>query len=90
MENYSGHLRTLIQGAAFVIFVLQMIYAVQKYYSQPIVTSMGSKSLEDVANPVIIAVCKMSQFDYVRAASIGYTRQTYFFSGILTKGKFYP
>ena len=54
MERWVSRLKALIQGVASVIFVLQMIYAVQKYYSQPIVTSMGSKSLEDVANPVIV------------------------------------
>ena len=33
MERCSGYLKVLIQGAAVVIFVLQMILAVQKYQS---------------------------------------------------------
>ena len=40
MKRFSGHLRIIIQGLASAIFVLQMEFAVQKYYSKPTVTSL--------------------------------------------------
>ena len=88
MERCSGYLKILIQGAAVVIFVLQMILAVQKYQSKPTVTSLGTKPLQTLNKPVDVAVCKMSQFDFERAASIGYKYQINFFSGQLNTGKF--
>ena len=83
----AGYLKMLIQGGAFVIFVVQMIFAVQKYISKPTMTSMGTKSLSDLDKKVLVAICKLSQFDYKRAPIIGYKYQNDFFSGQLIEGK---
>ena len=86
MKKCAGYLTTLVQGIAFVIFVVQMIFAVQKYQSKPTVSSQGTKSLSDLITPVAVAVCKLSQFDHDRAAEIGYKFQDHVFSGQISTG----
>ena len=66
-----------------------MIIAVQKYNKKPAFTSLGTKRLQDLDKPILVAVCKLSQFDYANALSIGYKRQTDFFSGQLNTGTDY-
>ena len=88
MRRCAGYLKTLIQVAAFVIFLLQMVFAVQKYTSKPTVTSLGTKSLKDLDTPVSVSVCKIYQFDYERAKSIGYKHNTHFISGQISTGKY--
>ena len=87
MERCAGYLHVLIKAAAFVFFALQMIFAIEKYNRGPTVTSLGTKSLKDLEKPIDVAVCKLSQFDYEKAASIGYKWQIHFFSGQLCRGK---
>ena len=87
MMRCTRYLKTLIQGAAFVVFVLQMHFAVQKYQRRPTVSSLGTKRLSELNKVVNVGVCKLSQFDYERAASIGYDSQIEFFSGQLNTGK---
>ena len=89
MRRCAGYLKTLIQVVAFVIFVVQMVFAVQKYTSKPTVTSLGTKSLKDLDNPVLVSVCKIPQFDYERANSIGYRHNSHFFSGQISTGKYF-
>ena len=87
MRRSLGYLKTLIQGVAFVIFFVQIVYAVLKYTSKPTVTALGTKSLKDLDKPVLVSVCKASQFDYERAAQIGYEVPSEFFSGQISTGK---
>ena len=86
MRKCVGYLKTVIQVAAFVIFVVQMVFAVQKYNSKPTVISLGTKSLKDLDKPVLVSVCKTSQFNYERAAKIGYKYHVHFFSGQISTG----
>ena len=87
MKSCASHLKTLIQWAAFVIFVVQMIFAVQKYQQKPTVSSLGTKHLSELNKAVLVVICKISQFDFDRASSIGYNTQIEFFSGRLNTGK---
>ena len=64
-----------------------MIAAVQKYNSKPTSTSLGTKSLSNLDKNVLVAICKLSQFDYERAPTFGYKRQSDFFSGQLSTGR---
>ena len=89
MRRSLGYIKTLIQGVAFVIFFVQIIFAVLKYTSKPTVTYLKTKSLKDLDKPVLVSVCKESQFDYERAAKIGYQFQDDFFSGQISTGKHY-
>mgnify|MGYP001200941736 FL=1 len=89
MRRSLGYLKTLIQGVAFVIFFVQIVFAVLKYNSKPAVISLKTKSLKDLDKPVLVSVCKESQFDYERAAKIGYQFQDDFFSGQISTGKHY-
>ena len=86
MRRSLGYLKTLIQGVAFVIFFVQIIFAVLKYNSKPTVTSLKTKSLKDLDKPVLVSVCKTSQFNYERAAKIGYKYHVHFFSGQISTG----
>ena len=61
MKKCTGYLKVFIQVVAFVIFVLQMIFAVQKYNRRPTVTSLGTKILKDLDKPVEVAVCKLRE-----------------------------
>ena len=87
MKRYSGHLRQIIQGVALAIFLMQMEFALQKYYSKPTVTSLGVKHLSHLNKPVAIVVCKLKQYDHDRLQSIGYKWESLFFSGQLNAGK---
>ena len=87
MMRCAGYLKVFIQGGAFIIFLVQMVFAVRKYNSAPTVSSMGTKSLLDLDKNVLVAICKLSQFDYERSPSIGYRWQIDFFSGQLNTGK---
>ena len=87
MKRCASYLKTLIQWAAFVIFAVQMIFAVQKYQQKPTVSSLGTKHLSELNKVIHVVVCKISQFDYARARSIGYDSQIEFFSGQLNTGK---
>ena len=87
MKRCADYLTNLVKGIALLIFVVQMIFAVQKYQSKPTVSSQGTKSLLDLKNPIAVAVCKLNQFDHERAAGIGYKYQDHVFSGQISTGK---
>ena len=57
-------MKKIIQSVAAVLFMVQLMFAVQKYLSRPLMTSPGSRPLSTLERPVIITVCKNSQFDY--------------------------
>ena len=47
--------------------------------------SLGSIPLENLENPILLAVCKISQFNYSRANSLGYNYSSNYFAGTTNK-----
>ena len=73
--------KTLVEVVAFAAFSLQMILALQHYMEKPTMSSVGTKSLSALDKPLILAVCKQSQFDYSRASEMGYKYSISYLTG---------
>ena len=48
---------------------------------RPTMSSPGTETLETLNKPILIVVCKSSQFNYLHAKSLGYFRSTEYFVG---------
>ena len=73
--------KLLIQTVALVFFILQVTLALQHYIAKPTMTTLGSKSLFSHNKPLLIAVCKTSQYNYTRGDEIGYRSSSTYFAG---------
>ena len=82
MAVSTRHLKILMQAVALVIFVLQMISALQKYLDQPLMSSPGTKKLSPQMI-LLVAVCKTSQFDFANAKNMKHKDLGYFVKGEL-------
>ena len=74
-------LKVILQIVAFTIFVWQIIFALLKYNDAPTIVSGGSKTISNLDKPLIVTICKTSQFDYARSPSLGYDTRTPFLTG---------
>ena len=74
-------LKTFVQVLALVFFSLQMWVAIRKYLTKPSMNSPTKKSLTSLQRPIIIAVCKESQFQYGLARNLGYGSSSGFLTG---------
>ena len=79
------HMKTFILAVALVIFTVQMVFAFIKYSARPTMSSPGTETLTTLNKPIFIAVCKSSQFDYLQAKNLGYTRPRDYFSGNVSR-----
>ena len=76
------NLKKLVQLTAFVLFVIQIIGALQKYVNPPVASSPSLQALESLNRPVLVSVCRNSQFNYTHAEALSYNTSTNFFKGI--------
>ena len=74
--------RTMVLVVAFVFFSLQMIFALNKYLAKPSMSSPGHKAFTNLDKPMLISVCKASQFNYTKASKIGYHWATDYLAGV--------
>ena len=74
-------IKRVLQIGAFIIFVLQMISALSKYSAAPTMVSGGRKVMSTLDLPILVTICKTSQFDYARSPLIGYRSSTPFLTG---------
>ena len=74
-------LKRFLQIVAFIICSLQIIFALLKYNAAPTMVSGGSKTLSNLEKPILITICKTSQFNYDRSPLIGYRSSTSFLTG---------
>ena len=63
-------LKLLLQVIALAIFCVQMMYALEKYMAGPTMTAGEHRTLSSLDQPILLAICKTSQFDL--AKSLGY------------------
>ena len=77
-------LRTVIHGAAFIFFTLQMVFAVQKYMAKPTMVSPETRQFSSLKKPLQITVFKVDQFNNTRAAELAYSLQNHFLAGEIT------
>ena len=75
------HLKKFIQTVAFVIFIVLMAFALQKYFDQPLMSSPSFKTLSTLKRSLAVAVCKTSQFNYTYARELTYMGSGTFFRG---------
>ena len=72
---------------AFAIFAVQMVFALQKYMENPLMSSPSTKTLSNLGKPLQISVCKTGQFNYRAAKDLGYTYANDFFIGEISENK---
>ena len=73
--------KIIIKTLALVFFIWQLVSAVQHYLAKPTMTSSGSRSLSSLEKPLLISVCKTSQFNYTRGIEFGYKLSSSFLAG---------
>ena len=61
------YVKTVVQLVATACFVLQMVAAVLRYLEQPTLSSPEQKPLASLTRPILVAVCRASQFNYSKA-----------------------
>ena len=74
-------LKKVVLVVALTFFLIQMIAALQKYLNPPVISSPGVISLESLGRPVLVSLCKNSQFDYAKAQDLAYNSATGFLTG---------
>ena len=83
------HLKKFVQIVALVIFVVQMAFALQKYFDQPLMSSPGTKTLATLKKPLAITVCRTAQFNYNYAKDLTYMGSGYFYRGSISNTSFF-
>ena len=68
------HIQTGVKLVATACFLLQMVNAVYKYLKKPTLSSPEQKPLASLSRPILVAVCRESQFNYSRAYTQGQGR----------------
>ena len=74
-------LKKIVLVTALTFFLLQMIAALRKYFDPQVVSSPGLKLLKSLDRPVLVSLCKNSQFDYAHAQELAYNSATGFLTG---------
>ena len=74
-------LKYALQVAAFVIFLVQMSFALQKYFSKPSMKAGKTKNIMSVASPILITICKIDQWDMDVFEQIGYGKASSYYKG---------
>ena len=67
MTSKREGMRTLVQLIAAGFFLLQLVFAVQKYVSKPTMISEGSGTVSDLGKPLTITVCQDNQYNQTQA-----------------------
>ena len=88
MAVSAEHLKKFVQTVAFVIFVVQMAFALQKYFNQPKMSSPSTKPLSTLKRPLAITVCKTSQLNINYAEELTYMFPGNFFRGNISNTSF--
>ena len=83
------HLKKFVQMVALVIFVVQMVVALQKYLEQPLMSSPGTKTLLTLKKPLAITVCRTGQFNYDYAKELTYNGSQHFYRGMISNTSFF-
>ena len=74
-------LKYALQVAALVIFLVQMSFALQKYFSKPSMKSGKTKNIMSVTSPILITICKINQWDKYVFEQIGYDFASSYYKG---------
>ena len=83
------YLKRFVQTIALFIFVVQLAFALQKYFDQPLMSSPGTKTLSTLQRPIALAVCKTSQFDYAYSEDLTYMGLNNFYHGNISNSSFW-
>ena len=65
------HIQTGVKLVATACFLLQMVLAVIRYLDHPTQSSPEQKPLASLSRPILVAVCRESQFNFSRANTQG-------------------
>ena len=74
-------LKYALQVAALIIFLVQMSFALQKYFSKPSMKAGKTKNIMSVASPILITICKIDQWDQNIFEQIGYPSEGSYYKG---------
>ena len=66
------HIQTGVKLVATACLLLQMVNAVLTYLRKPTISSPEEKPLDSLSRPILVAVCRESQFNYSRAYTQGH------------------
>ena len=75
-------LKWLVQAAALAFFVVQMIFAIEKYLSEPTLVSVGSKTFGQLDKRIQFTVCKTGQYRYDQSVNLGYKLKGDYVAGV--------
>ena len=73
--------KVVLQVVACLIFTVQMMFALEKYLSQPTMISTHTKRFSDLKTDLVLTICNKNQFNYDTASRFGYRRKSDFFMG---------
>ena len=74
--------KNLVHAIALVFFIIQMMFAFNKYLAKPTMQTTETRPFATMDKPLILAVCMQDQFNYTLALAMGYGRNNEFLSGI--------
>ena len=74
-------LKHALRVIAFVIFVVQMAFALDKYFSKPSMVAGKTMNIMSVESPILITICKVDQVDLDTLEKYGYTNEEDYYGG---------
>ena len=75
--------KTLVSVLAFILFLVQMVYAFNNYLEKPTMQSTGTRPFSSLDRPLTLAVCRLDQFDSLQSLGKGYALNGDFLHGKL-------
>ena len=75
------HFKQLLQAAALAIFLIQLGFALDKFWCNPSMTVGETKEILSLQSSILITICKMDQIELEAAANIGYEHEATYYIG---------
>ena len=75
------HIKRFLQVAALTIFIIQLTFALQKFFSNPSMTIGETRDILALNSPILVTVCKLDQINLESSSKIGYSDEIHYYSG---------
>ena len=80
-------LKILVQIVALLAFIIQLAYAIEKFFSRPSMTNGATTTINSLGSSIAIAMCRNLQFNYSNA--LGYSAPGEYFRGRTVNSSFF-
>ena len=81
-------LKYSIRIIALVVFMVQMAFALDKYFSRPSMVAGKTMNIMSVESQILITICKVDQVDLVTLEKYGYTNEEKYYGGNIQNESF--